>query len=193
MRLKDIKQSASAWMLSLLSSVALILSVSATAGEFTLKSDDFAKSPISPAFEYTGFGCNGENQSPSLTWQGAPEGTKSFAVTAYDPDAPTGSGWWHWQAINIPVAINYLPKNAGAEHGKNLPLGTIQFKNDYGVNGWGGFCPPKGDKPHRYIFTIYAMGVEKITPPEITTAAMVGFIVKSNSLGQTSFTVEYGR
>ena len=192
MYLKVIKNVLSLGACFLLSTMAVV-STSATAGEFTLKSDDFSTLPIPPTFEANSFGCNGENQSPSLTWQDAPKGTKSFAITVYDPDAPTGSGWWHWQLINIPASMSYLPKDAGAEHGRNLPVGAIQFKNDYGVKAWGGFCPPKGDKPHRYVFTIYAMAVEKITPPATTTAAIVGFMVKGNSLGKASFTVEYGR
>lgn len=193
MNLKGIKKAAGAWATFILSTFAFALSTSVVAGEFILKSDDFSKPPISSAFEYNAFGCSGENHSPSLTWQGEPEGTKSFAITVHDPDAPTGSGWWHWQVINLPISMHYLPKDAGAEHGKNLPAGAIQFKNDYGVKAWGGFCPPKGDKPHRYVFTIYAMAVEKMTPPATTTAAIVGFMVKGNSLGKASFTVEYGR
>ena len=105
---------------------------------------------------YGGFGCTGRNISPPLIWSGAPEGTQSFALTMYDPDAPTGSGWWHWVVYDIPASVTVLDAGAGNSDGK-LPLGAVQGRTDYGTAGYGGPCPPKGDKPHRYILTVYAL------------------------------------
>src|SRR5499427_9572180 len=106
---------------------------------------------LTEAQVYNSFGCSGKNQSPPLSWTGAPAGTKSFALTVYDPDAPTGSGWWHWVVFNIPANATGLPKNAGDVKSNLAPAGSVQSRTDFGTPGWGGPCPPKGDKPHRYI------------------------------------------
>ncbi len=108
---------------------------------------------------YRGFGCNGTNISPELRWSGAPSTTKSFAVTLYDPDAPTGSGWWHWVIVNVPPTTTFLPRNAGDPKMGLAPPGTIQIRTDFGTVGYGGPCPPQGDRPHRYVFTIFAVDV----------------------------------
>lgn len=160
---------------------------------FTLHSPEIkADVPIPQSFEFDGFGCNGNNLSPALKWRDAPQGTKAFAVTVYDPDAPTGSGWWHWVVINIPADVNELLSNAGALGGANLPKGASQIRIDYGVAAWGGVCPPPGDAPHRYIFTVYALK-DKIDVPADATAALAGFMIQANSLGKASFTAKYGR
>jgi hypothetical protein len=164
------------------------------AAGFQLTSPDIkAGSMIPKSFEFNGFGCSGENKSPALKWSGAPKGAKSFAVTAYDPDAPTGSGWWHWMVINIPADVTELKPDAGAVGGANLPKGAIHSRIDFGVAGWGGVCPPKGDKPHRYIFTVHALKVDKLDVPPDATAALTGFMINGNSLGKASFTARYGR
>lgn len=142
---------------------------------------------------FNGFGCSGENQSPALKWTGIPKGTKSFAITVYDPDAPTGSGWWHWVVYNIAGNITELQENAGKLDSNLLPSGAIQGRTDYGTHAFGGACPPIGDKPHRYIFTVYALKIEKIEVPPEASAALIGFMINSNSLGKASFTVKYGR
>jgi Raf kinase inhibitor-like YbhB/YbcL family protein len=161
---------------------------------FTLSSPEIqADATIDRRFEFDGFGCSGENKSPALKWSGAPEGTKSYAVTVYDPDAPTGSGWWHWFVVNIPASVTELKPDAGAVGGANLPRGASQVRIDYGVNGWGGVCPPEGDPPHRYIFTVYALGTEKLELPPDATAALAGFMVNANAIGKASFTAKYGR
>nr|WP_232834505.1 YbhB/YbcL family Raf kinase inhibitor-like protein [Rhodoferax ferrireducens] len=147
---------------------------------------------IPASFEFNGFGCAGENKSPALKWSGAPKGTKAFAVTVYDPDAPTGSGWWHWMVINIPAEVNELSPNAGAVGGANLPEGARPARIDFGVAAWGGVCPPQGDKAHRYIFTVYALK-DKLDVPADATAALTGFMINGNSLGKASFTARYGR
>ncbi len=166
----------------------------AQAAGFTLSSPDIkANGTIDKKFEFNGMGCTGENKSPALKWSGAPRGTKSFAVTVYDPDAPTGSGWWHWSVVNIPANVTELPADAGAVGGANLPQGASHVRIDYGVAGWGGMCPPEGDKPHRYIFTVYALKTEKLDIAPDATAAVAGFMINANSIGKASFTARYGR
>lgn len=182
-------------MKSTLLSATLIGAATLTqAAGFQLTSPDIkAGGTIPQSFEFNGFGCSGENKSPALKWSGAPKGTRSFAVTVYDPDAPTGSGWWHWMVINIPADVNELAPDAGAVGGANLPRGALQARIDYGVAGWGGVCPPQGDKPHRYIFTVHALKVDKLDVPADATAALTGFMINGNALGKASFTARYGR
>jgi Raf kinase inhibitor-like YbhB/YbcL family protein len=164
------------------------------AAGFQLSSPDIkAGSLIDKRFEFDGFGCSGENQSPALQWSGVPVGTKSFAVTVYDPDAPTGSGWWHWSVINLPADVRALPADAGAVGGAKLPPGASHVRIDYGVAGWGGTCPPQGDKPHRYIFTVYALKIHKLDIPTDATAALAGYMINANALGKASFEARYGR
>jgi len=140
-----------------------------------------------------GFGCAGNNQSPHLAWSEAPAGTKSFAITCFDPDAPTGSGFWHWLVVNIPPDVTELAADAGNPKAPQLPRGALQTRTDFGTPGYGGPCPPAGDKPHRYIFTVYALKVDKIDVDAQSSAAMVGFMTQSNSLGKATFTATYGR
>ena len=139
------------------------------------------------------FGCTGKNISPALTWSGAPKGTKSFAVSIYDPDAPTGSGFWHWVAFNIPPDTTSLPKGAGDPKGSGMPAGVIQGKTDYGAPGYGGPCPPKGDKPHHYNITVFAVDVDKLDADENATAAVVGFNLHFHTLAKATLTGLYGR
>ncbi len=161
---------------------------------FTLSSPDIPSGGSVPQhFEFDGFGCSGRNESPLLRWSGAPEGTKSFALNVYDPDAPTGSGFWHWYVIDLPAEVQELAANAGAAGGAGLPAGARQIRNDYGSYAWGGVCPPPGDKPHRYIFTVHALGVERIDVPDDAPAALTGFMVNANTLAKASFTATYGR
>lgn len=161
---------------------------------FTLTSPDIAAdSTIDRKFEFNGFGCSGENKSPALKWSGAPAGTKSYAVTLYDPDAPTGSGFWHWFVVNIPGDATGLASDAGAIGGAKLPKGAKHVRIDYGISGFGGPCPPEGDPPHRYVFTVHALKVERLDIPDDATAAVAGFMVNANSLGRASFTAKYGR
>ena len=164
------------------------------AAGFALSSPEIkAGGKIPPSFEFNSFGCSGENKSPALKWSGAPKDTKSFAVTVYDPDAPTGSGWWHWSVINLPATVTELASNAGAVGGANLPKGASNVRIDYGFAGWGGTCPPPGDKPHRYIFTVHALKLDKLDIPADATAALAGFMINANSVGKASFTAHYGR
>jgi Raf kinase inhibitor-like YbhB/YbcL family protein len=164
------------------------------AAGFTLTSPDIAADSLMPqSFEFDGFGCSGENKSPALQWSGAPKDTKSFAVTVYDPDAPTGSGFWHWMVINIPGSATGLPSNAGAAGGANLPQGAKHVRIDYGIAAWGGPCPPPGDKPHRYVFTVFALKTDRLDVPDDATAAVGGFMINANTIAKASFTARYGR
>lgn len=130
----------------------------------------------------------GENLSPQLSWSGFPAGTKSFAITVFDPDAPTQSGWWHWQVVNIPVSVTSL------ERGAELPEGAIEFRTDYGVPGYQGASPPPGDHEHRYYFAVHALGVDSLDLDPGTPAAIVGFQIMANSIGRAvivpTFSVE---
>jgi Raf kinase inhibitor-like YbhB/YbcL family protein len=124
---------------------------------------------------------DGPNISPELEWENAPEGTKSFAITVFDPDAP-GEGWWHWTLVNIPAEVTKIPEGASNKH--QLPAGAVEGVSDFGTVGYGGACPPPG-KPHRYVFTVYALNEDKIKP-EFDN-------IDAHSLGKASFTVKYGR
>jgi hypothetical protein len=141
---------------------------------------------------FNGMGCDGQNVSPELKWSGAPAGTKSFAVTLYDPDAPTGSGWWHWVVYDIPASSTGLEKGAGASDGSKLPAGSKQGRTDFGSPGFGGPCPPRGDKPHHYIFTVYALKTDHIEAPAEASAAMVSFMLRANKLASATITAMYG-
>ncbi|MCG6863459.1 MAG: YbhB/YbcL family Raf kinase inhibitor-like protein [Chromatiaceae bacterium] len=135
------------------------------------------------AQEYKGYGCDGGNSSPQLAWRDVPAGTKSFAVTAYDPDAPTGSGWWHWVVFNIPADVRELPGGAGDPAAGLAPAGSVQHRTDFGTPGFGGACPPAGDKPHRYQFKVFALDVEHLDVDPDSSAAQVGFTLNAHKLG----------
>jgi len=150
-----------------------------------------SKGRITAAHVFNSFGCSGQNISPALSWSNPPAGTKSFAVTAYDPDAPTGSGWWHWVMYNIPATETGLA--AGAGNGRNAPRGSQQGNTDFGTKGYGGPCPPAGDKPHHYHFKVFALKVDKLDVPGNATAAMVGFNLNANKLATATVTGLYAR
>ena len=162
------------------------------AQEFTLKSDDLG-GQLTQFQVFSGFGCSGKNISPSLKWTNAPSNTKSFAVTVYDPDAPTGSGWWHWVIFNIPAGVNELKADAGRIEKNLAPAASIQSVTDFGKPGFGGACPPQGDKAHRYIFTVYALSTAKLNLDEKTSPAMVGFVLNSNTIAKASLMAYYQR
>src|SRR5579864_8501441 len=133
-----------------------------------------------------GFGCAGGNKSPHLKWSGAPEGTKSFAVTCFDPDAPTGSGFWHWLVVNIPANVTELSLDAGNPASGRLPAGALQTRTDFGKPGYGGPCPPPNDHPHRYIFTVFAVSQETLPVNADTSAAVVGFNLHFSTLAKAT-------
>lgn len=155
-------------------------------GDFTLTSSSFKDGDYLGQdyvlSEDYGFGCAGGNQSPQLTWTDPPEGTKSFALTCFDPDAPTGSGFWHWVVVNIPPDVRELSLGAGSMGGQ-MPAGSLQVRTDFGAPGYGGPCPPQGDHPHRYVFSVHAVGLEEL--PDIS-AAVVGFYLNFNTLAKAS-------
>lgn len=178
-----------------LTGAALIcMALCAQAEEFSVSSPNLKSGGTLPiAHVLNGFGCTGGNISPALSWQNAPAGTQSIAITVYDPDAPTGSGWWHWVAYNIPPTVQSLAEGAGTATGQQLPAGTAQGKTDFGTFGYGGACPPAGDKAHRYIFTVHALKTPKIDVPPDASAAMIGFMIHMSKLGSTSLEVTYAR
>jgi Raf kinase inhibitor-like YbhB/YbcL family protein len=162
-------------------------------GKFTLTSTDLsAGGTIAEAQVFNQFGCKGRNVSPALAWSGAPAGTQSFALLMHDPDAPTGSGWWHWIVYNIPANTTSLPAGAGDPHKQLMPAGAVQARNDYGAPGYGGPCPPPG-KPHHYNFRLYALKVAKLDAPADATAALIGFSVHANEIARAELTGLYGR
>jgi Raf kinase inhibitor-like YbhB/YbcL family protein len=163
------------------------------AGKFTLTSPDIAAGKtIAAAQVFNGFGCSGANISPALSWSNAPAGAQSFALLVHDPDAPTGSGWWHWVVYNIPAGTSSLPAGAGDPQKKLLPAGAVQGRTDFGTAGYGGPCPPPG-KPHRYYFRLYALKVAKLDVPADATAALIGFSVNAATLGKAELMGLYGR
>jgi hypothetical protein len=163
------------------------------AGKFTLVSPDIGKdNPIGLDQVFNGFGCKGKNLSPALFWSGAPAGTQSFAIMVHDPDAPTGSGFWHWVVYNIPADTVSIPAEAGDVKKKCMPVGVVQGRTDYGTFGYGGPCPPPG-KPHHYHFRIFALKVPKLDVPNDATAALIGFNVNANKIGEADLVGMYGR
>ncbi len=172
--------------------IILLISVGLHAQVFTLKSDDLG-GQFTEDYIFSGFGCQGKNISPSLKWSNAPKNTKSFAVTMYDPDAPTGGGWWHWLIFNIPSSVHELKRGAGNPKGKLAPKGSIQSITSFGSTGYGGPCPPEGDRPHRYIFTVYALDVEKLDLDANTPPNMVGFFLNMHAIQKASIIAYYGR
>jgi len=140
-----------------------------------------------------GFGCAGGNKSPHLRWEGAPADTKSFALTCFDPDAPTGSGFWHWVVVNIPSNVTDLPLDAGNPASGKLPAGALQVRTDFGKPGYGGPCPPEGDHPHRYLFALHAVSMDTLPVTADTSAAVVGFYLNFNTLAKASLLGLYKR
>lgn len=160
------------------------LLVAAQSYAFELMSEDIKEGQqLSKTFRYNGFGCSGENRSPQLSWSNAPEGTKSFAITMYDPDAPSGSGWWHWSVVNIPAHVTTL------EQGMDLSkIGAHEIKTDFGSAGFGGACPPEKQGMHRYQFIVWALPEESLMFDDNASAALVGFTLNNIALGKATLT-----
>jgi Raf kinase inhibitor-like YbhB/YbcL family protein len=184
----------SVWIAAL--GVSALGAGAANAQSMTLTSADIKEgATIANEQVFKGFGCTGGNLSPALSWSGAPAGAKSLAITIYDPDAPTGSGWWHWVVFNIPANTTSLPKGAGDLKKKLMPKGVIQSRTDFGGDGYGGPCPPPGDKPHHYQITVYAVDVDKLPDAknDQASAALVGFDLHFHTLAKATLTGLYGR
>lgn len=176
-------------IVQLMLSIICLGTVLTHADEFQLKSNDIEHGVfMKNTFEFQGFGCSGENKSPQLSWTGAPIATKAFAIMAYDPDAPTGSGWWHWQVVNIPAEVTSITSGNGLLDYK----GIINITNDYGHKGFGGACPPQGHGAHRYQFTIYALS-KKLELPADASGALTGYMVKANALASSTIEALYKR
>ena len=178
---------------TLLAAAASAARETGTMAKFTLTSIDFTEGgTLANAQVFNEFGCRGGNLSPALAWSGAPADTQSFALLVHDPDAPTGSGWWHWVVYNIPAGTSSLPAGAGDPKKGLTPKGAVQGRTDYGSVGYGGPCPPPG-KPHHYNFTLYALKVPKLEVPEGASPALIGFNVRAQALGEAHLTGMYGR
>ena len=157
---------------------------------FIIKSNDLKDGEKMPnAQVFNGMGYEGDNLSPHLGWENAPAGTKSFAITCYDPDAPTGSGWWHWGVANLPANISELPTGAGSDKG-SLPASAVQTRTDFGKAGYGGAAPPQGEH-HRYQFTVYALDVDTLEVSAESSGAYLGFNLHFHTLAKASLTVIY--
>ncbi len=167
---------------------------SASAAQMTLSSPDIKPGArIADEQVANGFGCSGKNISPALSWSGAPKGTKSFALSIHDPDAPTGSGFWHWVMFNIPADTTSLAKNAGDPKAALTPAGAVQGHNDAGSQGYFGPCPPKGDKPHHYNIQLFAVDVDKVDADENASPAVVGFNLHFHTLAKATLTGLWSR
>jgi hypothetical protein len=166
---------------------------SAPSNDFQLASTDIANGrTMALAQVFNSFGCSGQNISPALTWSHAPPGTQSFALLVHDPDAPTGSGWWHWLVYNIPASATSLPAGAGNDSGKQLPEGAVQGRTDFGNHAYGGPCPPPG-KVHHYHFRFYALKVPKLDVPADASSALIAFNVHASALAEAQITALYSR
>ncbi len=174
--------------------VILYIAINCTAAhaEMRVTSTDLTpghRMPIGQVFNQ--FGCTGQNISPQLTWTDAPRETKSFAILAFDPNAPTGSGWWHWAVFNIPGGVTSVP--SAASNANALPEGSSEGRTDFGSIGYGGACPPVGHGEHRYRFTVYALSVDRLPIDAGMPAAMVSYFVRASALEQASIEVTFHR
>lgn len=157
---------------------------------FVLRSPSLESGEMVPSsYVFNGMGCRGKNLSPELEWEGEPEGTKSFALTVFDPDAPQDGGWMHWTVVNIPQKVHHLDEGASSKN--LLPDEAIEVENDFGEIHYGGPCPPKGDRPHRYVFTLYALKSERLNVDEDSDRVSLETSLQNNSLGKATFTVRY--
>jgi len=161
---------------------------------FVLTSPSIAPDGQIPAAQiYRGDGCVGANLSPALEWHKPPTATRSFAITIFDPDAPTGFGWWHWVVLNLPPSLRGVPAGAGRPGGLYLPPGVRQIRNSYGAEGYGGPCPPRRSRPHHYRFTLYALNVSRLSLPTGVNARRAVQLIRAHAIGRARFIADFGR
>jgi Raf kinase inhibitor-like YbhB/YbcL family protein len=159
----------------------------------TVASDDVNHGEeLGTAHRFAGMGVDGENLSPHLSWSGHPPETGSFAVTCFDPDAPTGSGFWHWLVVDIPADVTELARGAGSG-ATPLPAGAFHVRNDFGEHAYGGAAPPPGHGPHRYIFAVHALDTDKLGVDESATPAFVGFNLSFHTIARGLVIPEFAR
>jgi Raf kinase inhibitor-like YbhB/YbcL family protein len=159
---------------------------------FVIDSDDLTDGePLGNDQVFDQMGLSGKNRSPQIAWRGFPPETKSFALTCFDPDAPTGSGFWHWVVVDLAATVTSLP--AGASNESALPPGAFETRNDYGTAGFGGAAPPPGDPPHRYVFTVHALDVETLGLDASVSPAIVGFNLRFHAIARAQLVATYAR
>lgn len=160
---------------------------------FELSSTDLRTGErMAETFVYNGWGVHGDNVSPHLSWSKFPAGTRSFAVTLFNPDAPTASGFWHWVVVNVPGTVTTLARGSGARGGKGLPPGAFQVGNDFGEANYCGAAPPAGDRPHRYFFAVHAVDVESLGVEPSARPAVVGFNLTFHTIARALLVPIYG-
>ena len=160
---------------------------------FTVESDDVADGQMMTDPQvYNGFGMTGQNISPELRWHGFPAETKSFAVTCYDPDAPTGSGFWHMVLLDVPASVTELATGAVSGDQSGLPAGAFCVRNDYGSKDFGGAAPPAGDPPHRYVFAVHALDVGSLGVDSDISPAVAGFNLGFHTLARAVMIPVFG-
>ena len=165
--------------------------VAAPVAPLTVTSTDFIEGGTLPLVHaHSGFGCVGSNRSPALGWEATP-GALSYALTLFDPDAP-GGGWWHWTVANLPPSTTALPAGAGGRRGR-LPEGAVQGRTDFGSAGYGGPCPPAGDAPHRYVFTVHALDVATLPVTDTTDGAAFAAMARPHIIASGTITGRFGR
>jgi Raf kinase inhibitor-like YbhB/YbcL family protein len=176
-------------------SAAMLMAMTALpAGAFELRITDIAADGTLPdGAVLNGFGCSGANRSPALAWTDPPAGTRSLALTMYDPDAPTGSGFWHWIVLGLPPTAGTLAEGAGDGEAPRLPKGAVMARTDYGQRGFGGACPPKGDPPHRYVLSLHALDVADLGAPLDVSGAVAGFFLNAHTIATATAVATYGR
>jgi Raf kinase inhibitor-like YbhB/YbcL family protein len=173
-------------------SISVLFWSTISAQTFTLKSNELGGQATDKQV-FNGFGCTGQNLSPQLFWENVPSGTKSFAVTIYDEDAPTGSGWWHWLIFDIPGNVTELKSGAGNLKLQSAPRNSIQSITDFKTQGYGGPCPPLGHGLHKYTVTVYALKTEKLGLDASANPALVGFMLGQNIIEKSSVIFYYKR